>query len=414
MDCKTNIYLNGINLYKEKEILFYEFVDNKVLFLVSNKKFIVEEDLIKGRKLISDSMAGKTQYNIVSKCSYCSYCKEEDKHINIIDCHKQIYNDAIELKKITNETINLFINPSVKNLAIKLFFDFNKDLYKIISPVKSELEVNFLEDSVLGAIQYKKEYSGKVYTYDINSFYPFVLSQLNIKIPVKEGKFYKLNDDDIDYNNISIGIYKGSISNFKPGIFKQNKNDTYTHTDILEAHKLGFKFKLNMDEEYNALIYDNKDCINSSDIFNEYVTYLYDLKKKNIKQKYIIKDLLNILFGALVESDKVVKKIKSDEEFIIYDNKDFKIEPMNSGGYEVTLYNKSFFYKGALPRMKPFLYSSSRKHFTKILNPIINNIVYVHTDSLYSKIPLDDYLSISDNIGDFKYEGEKFVNIKLT
>ena len=111
--------------------------------------------------------------------------------------------------------------------------------------------------------------------------YPHIMKKL--AFPIKKGTYTQIKEFE---TIINYGIYRCKIEGNK--LFVTNKSNYYTHFDIQNAIKLNCKIELIMDEQANALIYDN--TCRANNLFFHYVEEVFKWKKKRTRneKKYLI------------------------------------------------------------------------------------------------------------------------------
>lgn len=320
-------------------------------------------------------------------------------------------NDFNQWHDETKETIN-YKKYYNHNSAVRLFF-LSKSKRSIMSLETESItykEFNFFEKCYNAGLMFfdakYKDIKTNCYGYDFSSFYPNML--LKILLPKKQGKRYKLSH--LDFNNISYGIYHVKITcddeRFKK-LFSFSKHNYYTHNCLKFAYKNKDEFNINIeliiDENYNALIYNENKLINSSDVFKNWFTYLRNLKTQFPKNR-LVKHLLSSLWGSLCQFNKMffneeefenldVSKLSDDEptEYKLLERKDYY-----NGDNIKTSYHciptkqpyKNIFddsnSDGNLARLKPFLVSFARCYIAKIImkEKILDNVIRIHTDGI--------------------------------
>jgi hypothetical protein len=227
------------------------------------------------------------------------------------------------------------------------------------------------------------------------------------KFPVARGEFKK-----IDHINefANYGIYRCVIE-YKPNkLFKYNKLNYYTHTDIMEARTYNLKIDLIHDEQPNFLYYSRDKLLTGSEVFKDFVHLLFEFKKQNFSKT--IKKILNILWGKLCQIDKKEYKIHKDNPSCTIPD-DYMIDTIlpydNDEGHHIDCYDTKKIYKYSWARLGPFLLSEGRKKISRIMSPYISDIIRCHTDGLTSRVKLD--IKTGDDIGDLKYDYYKNVKI---
>ena len=237
------------------------------------------------------------------------------------------------------------------------------------------------------------------YGYDFTSYYPHLLAKFDLQMPIKQGKQSKITDFK---KKLKYGIYQVRITcddkNFKK-IFAFSKENHYTHNSLnfCLKHKKQFNIKLeiiNTNNEFNCLVYDEKDLISTKDIFFGWFEKLIEIKTKYPKNK-LAKHLMTNIWGALIQFNRTI--LKTDEEYYNCDLSDidseeeteYKLLEMNEFVKDGELIYNYKVIKSDQPykhhfRIKPFLTSYGRKMMGDFIiqENIIDNIVRVQTDGL--------------------------------
>ena len=398
------INLNLINShYTIKENEFSRNIKNKIAFkektiLLYNKKSFYGYDGDKifyvSKELLSDIYNNKTEYIIIQKDN--NELTFEQEYIEVIQT-------ADTLKKASKGQINLYKTGSNVVTALNLFNKFNK----VIIPDKiSQLESTFINGALCGGLIFYNKYDGPLYDYDIISFYPSMLLS-SMLIPVKEGEFKKVTQDELDNCEYFLnGIYKciiePSMNKSINHLFRFNKNSYYTNYDMRQARHLGLKMRIIDDNQANLLYYNSSKCIKANDLFNDYINLLYPMKQQKITGA---KMLINLIWGAL--STKLIKKkyFQLTDDIIIHDNNNIESIRMLDDGktYQIKTSDNDKIFKYDYGRIAPFLVSCGREKIAKIIQPNIDKIVFTHTDGFFSSERLD--VVTSDEIGGLKYCG---------
>ena len=387
--------------YEEKQPLFHDKLN--LLFYDGKKEFPSTIEMI------DDIKHFKTEYILIPKSdSKKSFKEEYDEFVRVADC----------LKEITKNKINLYKTGTIKQTALNLFDSLTKT---IMTPehIKQD-EALWIQESSQGALIFNNEYEGEAYKYDVVSMYPSIQMGTTLCLPIKRGEF--INKSLSDFNNFKFypyGIYRCIIEKSNDEninkLFRFNKYNKYTHVDLSTAKSLNLKINLIQDEKPNMLYYSRDKTLSCHEIFNKYVDYLFPLKNSHGKEYPIIKQILNILWGALCQMKEIrkIKRYDSETELNIDDDKNISIFCPTRDGMGVMVYyvENEYIYKSSFARLKPFLLAKGRNIITNIIMPYKNECVRCHTDGFLLKSKCD--IKIGDKIGELKYEGySKYVNIK--
>ena len=235
------------------------------------------------RKIMMFNKATFTGYDGSEIIAFTNDYKHEILHwrtdyilVNLIDKQKTIQENydmfiemATELKNKTDRRINLFRSGGFQTTALDLFNEMTKH---IINPDSiDQVESDFINKASQGAIIFTtKGYEGKAYKSDIKSMYPSILKSSQL-FPVRSGELQYLKElPAIIYN----GIYRCKIMG-NSRLFRFNKDNYYTSIDLNRARELNLHIDLIIDDQPNFLYYSRDKCLTGSEIFSEYVNYLF-------------------------------------------------------------------------------------------------------------------------------------------
>jgi hypothetical protein len=229
------------------------------------------------------------------------------------------------------------------------------------------------------------------------------MSKNNHYFPIKEGE-YKIVES---INPSDFGIYRCIISpGKKDKLFNFNRLNYYTSVDVYHALEYGLTVELIQDGQPNFLYYSKDKLINGAFAFKNYMHELFELKRQKIEGAKL---LLNILWGALSETNTYKFITDCDEELNLVD---CELTDLAFTGYAVQTkiinYNQSY-YKYKFARIKPFVLSYGRFSLYKQFKKYEDKIIRVHTDGVYMTQEVD--IETSTDLGGIKYEGVKEVDI---
>ena len=372
-----------ISYYNKQRILY-----NTVNFMC----FDGEQEYLLSKEQRNKIYSWETKYILINK--------SDNKNKTLQDEYNEFLSDANILLKETNETINLYKTGNNKVTALNLFYNMNKH----IKPNNIlQLEAQFINNASCGALMYaQKGIFNNVYKYDVVSMYPSIMASVQL-FPINEGEFIQLSDDEFrSMEFIKYGIYRCVITG-NNNLFKFNNLNYYSHIDIKQAQELNLNIKLVCDELPNFLYYSRDKLLTGSELFKQYITPLFELKKKGIKKS---KQILNILWGSL--SEKNIKTIhindNDDKTFNINGNITIiKIRPFNNKETLIEYVENDKQFKSNYGRLKPFLLAKGRNILTNLIKDDIDNMVYFHTDGFISKKEMN--IKTGSELGNIKYEG---------
>lgn len=416
--CKKAAYFINLKLYKEHYELAQKSLHLKQGGIATNEKQIAiyeyndEEnkiDIYSNNKYESISHEKLYSYiNIPNKAPYL--CVQNKKGENLKNYYTKFITQAEKLKAISNGELNLFKTGDFRKTALDLFYKLHKTLQ---IDIIEQIEANWIEKATVGAIVFAKKYSGKGYLYDFVSMYPSIQKDSKMLFPIKTGSFHKITNKEFQQKEfLQYGIYRAEVISSNDCkynvIYRFNKtHHYYTHFDLNQAKKLGFEIKLIEDDEPNMLIYERNKLMQGHDLFGPYIDKLYPLKQQGVGEAKI---LLNILWGALCKKNKKTQKINIDNyvDNNEYANQSVDIKelvplPNNNLLIKFTTDVKGMFCT-KFARIKPFLLSRARAKIADVIYPIIDDVVFSHTDSILSTKPLNLKI-IGKEMGQLKYEG---------
>ena len=348
----------------------------------------------------------KTNYILVNMIDKQKSLKENyDIYIQIADT----------LKLKTNCKINLYRSGEYHITALHLFSEMTKH---IINPdIITQVESEFINKASQGAIYFTtKGYEGEAWKADIKSMYPSLLNS-SMLFPVKAGELKYITElPQIIYNGIYRCIIQGNTR-----LFRFNKDNYYTSIDLNRANELNLKIDLVIDDKPNFLYYSRDKCLTGSELFGEYVNFLFPLKdqktdgvasshpwRQGVASSHLwrqgAKQILNILWGSLSQKDENNFVHKHNEKFDIPDDCKVTLKPYDDKSTIISIIKYNHYYKYGWARIMPFLISKGRSVISKIMAPFIDSIVRCHTDGvIFNKEPKGIKYGLT--IGDLVDEG---------
>ncbi len=326
---------------------------------------------------------------------------KKDSKLTMNEEYDQFIKDAEILSKETKGLINLYDTAEPARTAKVLFNELKNKL--IIPEVIQQDEAYFIQMATMAALIHATPYEGKAYKYDVISHYPSSMANKLNLYPIKRGIFTIIKDTDLKLT-LPYGIYRCFIEYKQEHtkLFRYNPNNYYTHYDIFVATTLKLEIKMIEDGKPNALQYPRSYLVTGSQYFGNYISYLYPLKEKGIKQ---VKPILNCLWGALIT--KKINKIvctKGDKMGIKGTHLIDTITPGDKKDTTVIkYYDPKCVYETNHARIGPFIISRGRERLFKLIHPYINDIVKIHTDGFIATKELD--IKLGSEMGNVRYEG---------
>ena len=340
---------------------------------------------------------------------------------------KDNYNRFIEmadaLKKETNSKINLYRTGNYVRTALHLFNEMTHHI-PIPDAIKQR-EGLFIDNASQGAIIFNtKGYKGPCWKCDVKSMYPSIMKSSQQCFPVKEGELKYITEFEQFFR---FGIYRAKITgpvrehscassvteateHSCKKLFRLSYNHYYTHIDLTRAKELGYQIDLIIDDKPNFLYYSRDKCLTGSEIFGEFVDYLFKLKENKILGA---KNILNTLWGAISEKDKKKKKINPsvDDVFDIPDDCRPSFKPFDDDNTIIKYCYYDKIYKYGWARIMPFILAKGRSIISKVIEPYEDIAIRCHTDGiLFKKEPVG--IKYGDEMGSLVDEGY-FENITI-
>lgn len=364
-------------------------------------------------------MASNKKYNITYKVNHDEYRILVLNNSKKVECYKTVSKDEYYNLQNKYEMMNGYSDDNIdQNLFnyYKDFYKWNNELYqegidtfyysyyndlaviKTFSKLSSfdlknndhitEIETKYFEGCNNGYLEYGCPGEFQSYGYDMNGFYPRMLGENKLKIPIKEG--YEVKLSTLDKYNLKFGFYKVIIECYDEDfvkIFKFSENNIYTHYSLLFAYnyqnEYDIKIELNLNEEYNAYLYNDSDIIETKSIFGDWFKKLMAVKAKYPKNK-LIKHLLSSVWGSLSRKNYNEKIKVTEDDLEKYDEELYTLAEYD---HEKNLYyiiKKQNRYKYNI-RLKPFLLSYARcymgriahdNHLDQVIRLCCDNITY--------------------------------------
>lgn len=246
-----------------------------------------------------------------------------------------------------------------------------------------------------GRTEIFKPIGHKIYEYDVNSLYPYVMRENLYPHGKAIGCF--------SYQENKLGIYEVEVitpentkipiipfKDDKKLIFPVGKFKTFiTSVEIEYAKTLGYKFKI-LDGIYYA---------ESKYYFKEFIDDLYSIRQKfdkNTPMNTNAKLIMNSSYGRFL--------LRTDRSFITMNPSLGDLKPFNEikiGNENYELFEKSIEIQTFNnPAIGAFILAYARIHMHKLMNPIADHVYYTDTDSIWTDLKLKS----SDKLGDLKLE----------
>ena len=287
---------------------------------------------------------------------------------------------------------------SVKSMALNLFYTYAR---VFDFPPISSTETDWITKTKRCGLMYCLPVIGEMNSYDINSQYPFIMNSKN-GLPLGAPVYHHLTTLPVHW---SFGIYRVRILGADPRLFLYNHFHHYTHTDVIRAQELGATITFIADGLPNAMLYPKR--VPANQLFGPYVAKLFKHKntinKTTGKKNPLVKNLLNILCGALAQKETVIVDDGDDVDTGTADTVEIITDYDGADKIKMT-----FGFKRPHARIYPFITSYGRSMISKICEPIIEDVYKIHTDGFLTTV---DGLPTSAEMGDLKLDGSGHFNI---
>jgi hypothetical protein len=332
-----------------------------------------------------------------AKCNSGQWCliqveksRETGKIESLEDAYTRIHeerNMLLEESKKIGISIDLFrCHGNYKKVALWLFEILSRGISanKPLHPI----EAKWISETMMGGIIWAdNNWQGYGRQYDKTSLYPSIM-QSALTFPIGKGKFQTLKDfvkkhEDGDYP--IYGIYRAKVE-YKEGmnaLFRYNKLNKYTHIDLTRAKELGLKVELIQDSTPNSLVFEMGTRISGKVIFGEYVNFLFKLKNIGGTVGRVAKRVLNTLWGALCQRNRVYYDISDDMPELFDDPEGETLDtiiPIGDNRWSLQFSNPGNLFKGEYPRIAPFLMAQGRKLISMNIEAHKDKVRRVHTD----------------------------------
>ena len=323
--------------------------------------------------------------------------KQIPSNKNIVFVYDKYLLDCAHLKHISGIDLSK-TDWSVKSMALNLFYSYARVFD--FPPISRE-ETQWITKTKRCGLMYCEPSMGEMNSYDVNSQYPFIMCS-------KDGLPQGVPVFETIVKPTSVwrfGIYRVRITGADRRLFLYNRLNFYTHLDVKRALQLGANVCMIDDGKPNAMLYAKR--VPANQLFGPYVAELFQHKntinKATGKKNPLIKNLLNILCGALAEKHTVI--VDDDEDVDTGDAESVEIIRDYDGDEKVKM---TYGFLRPHARIYPYITGYGRSMISKICEPIIDDVYKIHTDGFLTTV---DELPVSSEMGDLKLDGSGHYNI---
>ena len=410
-------------------IVFYAYDDNKTFHCYDGEKdYFNKRRPTKGYEMLKGFNCTASKEGLIEYFDKLQIASNELKDY----CEDELKDHCKRLLESEPNAFS-FITPDGNNMSLmcRMFSILRRDKEELRKEYEhvTESEHDILSKMHGSGLMYGEKYKGKSYGYDVSAFYGGIMGDNNrlhkFSFPVKRGEIITIDELPKKVGLIKYGTYHVKITSddkklrFLIGYSKHDWYDHYTLKRVMMLqYKFGYDIKITLiqDGKPNALVYDKSKLTLATDIFWKYFSVLKDAKDK-LKDNPLPKLLINTLYGFQKIKYNPMhitrsKWMKMDEKKKLAYKIDIKRGYQNKEGEDVYYaLKRDRMYKYQLARMSFFLPCRGREYMSHAIQPIINDIVRVHTDGIITKTNCDDILKGKVKIWEKedKYYGKKLI-----
>jgi len=365
------------------------------------------------------------KYQNLFKNKIWSFKEESIKYCQL-DCIS-LYQILIKFNKLIFDKfkLNIINYPTTPSLAFKIYRSqfLPKDLINMLT---GDIEIDIRKSYTGGAVDMylpTNNQEDKIYTYDVNSLYPFVMKTYDMPIgnpTYFEGNILKYEPNAFGFfnckieapNNLEHPIIQTHLKT-KNGIRTVAPLGTWSgmlfSEELKNAIKFGYKF--NIIDGY---------LFKKQNIFKDYINILYKMRldyPKSDPMNYIAKLLLNSLYGRFGmnnnfminevyhENDIIKNKIleKTNNIQNIIELGEYNIIQSQNDNLDNRLDNGSITHNINIA-IASAITAYARIHMSQFKNNPNYKLYYSDTDSIYINKPLDNSLISNKTLGAMKLE----------
>jgi len=355
-----------------------------------------------------------------------NFKKEAVKYCQL-DCIS-LYEILIKFNKLIFDSFKLNINkyPTLPSLSFAIFRSqyLKKDsIHMLTGDIANYIRQGYTGGACDMYIP-RPINNSKIFGYDVNSLYPFVMSKN--KLPIGNPTYFSGDITKIDKN--AFGFFYCNITS--PDNLKHPIIQTHIKTEegVRTIAPLGnWSDMLFSEEMYNAMKFGYKFEVKwgytfkSDYVFETFVNELYKIRldyPKSDPMNYIAKIIMNSLYGRFGMDDNfIITEIMNKEDYDKFEKLDKDNSILDFIELDDNLLVKSKNPKVELDTLldnasethnvniaiAAAITSYARIHMSQFKNNDKYNLYYTDTDSVYIDTPLDENL-IGSNLGLMKLE----------
>lgn len=305
------------------------------------------------------------KHNLVYKLN-----RNGDIQSNYHDYMQQI----AELKEATGGKVDIAKHGySIKTTALNLFYTISGKAFEFDS--MDEQEMKWLRRTKCCGLMYAEPHTAHMREYDVNSHYPSILSS-TFTFPMGKPEYGTWTAEKFASSvYYPAGIYRVRIENIDKRLMTVNPENYYTHVDVKRAKDLGYTMHIIEDGQPNVALYKRR--ISGSQLFAPYMQYLHTFKTK---ERPLVKQLLNILWGALCQKEYTY----DDSDTVEIDVELERVQIFLNSDLTRQIVKTERAYKLPNARIGVFLTAQGRSIISQHIEPVKDEVYRVHTDGFYT------------------------------
>jgi DNA polymerase type B, organellar and viral len=393
------------------------------------------------------SNLSKDEYNIykksfIDKGKIWDFKIESQKYCELDTI--SLYQVLTKFNKLIFDKFSLNINnyPTLPSLSFAIFRTHYLQDKNAIHMLSGDISKNIRSSYTGGSVDMyipKPLLDKKVYAYDVNSLYPYVMSKF--KMPIGNPTFFEGNilNKYFGFTQQGVALQEGGDDkpfgfffckiiapiNLKYPIIQTHINskdgtrtvsplgtwsDMLFSEEIYNAMKFGYKFEVKWGYTFD-----------SGFVFNDFVNDLYKLRleyPKSDPMNYIAKIILNSLYGRFgMDDDFIFSYILNSKDYLKFEskNKEYLLDVIELGDNFLvqlkkpdaeldTLLDNGSEKHNVNISIASAITAYARIHMSQFKNNKDYNLYYSDTDSIYIDKPLNDSFISNTELGKLKLE----------
>lgn len=393
--------INSGNLTLGFKVQNIEFRNSLSLFPMSLKKVVSVFTKIDDKEWLED----KSNVLDLEKDQLVNYCSKDCIYLhNALLKFTKYFKDNWDIDQLKLTTPSMALHVFKKNFAPKDFFELNRRNEQFFS------SGYYFGGHTEKFVNDKKVFRG-VYYYDVNSLYPtimkscrFIDSKLKRTFPTMKNLKKLIRQDRLFYCEVVVNIDSEQLR-FFPVLDEEKKVNLYPFGEhTLKLSEVGVKFLLeygdwsNIVKVNHILIGEENKEVN---LFDEYVTLFYGLRKSDYSNDMIFKLLLNSLYGKFGQKNvRDIKVVNSTRDAMPKSTVDFDGVNISTYEEEAKFFTRKFNRLDVAGKIT----ESARLLMGGYMNKIrkYGEVYYTDTDSIMTNVNMEENEELKELIDDKK------------